>query len=119
MLGGHGRKVPLRDIGASDLMLPRSLGPKTVPTSFVVDVRAVGHANGEVYRMKPRLKVVQRDTENRAVAPTRLANSKYRSREHLTPNEVKKLIEAAKTNRYRHRDATMLLPDVLEVWTLH
>jgi len=41
--------------------------------------------------------------------PTRLANSKYRSREHLTPGEVEKLIEAAKTNRYGHRDATMLL----------
>ena len=41
--------------------------------------------------------------------PTRLANSKYRSREHLTPSEVEKLIEAAKTNRYGHRDATMLL----------
>jgi integrase len=39
----------------------------------------------------------------------RLANSEYRSREHLTPSEVEKLIEAAKTNRYGHRDATMLL----------
>ena len=31
------------------------------------------------------------------------------SREHLTPSEVEKLIEAARANRYRHRDATMLL----------
>ena len=59
--------------------------------------------------MKSRLKLVKPDAENRAVAPTRLANSKYRSREHLTLNEVEKLIEAAKTNRYGHRDATMLL----------
>jgi integrase len=59
--------------------------------------------------MKLRLKLVKPDAENRAVAPTRLANSKYRSREHLTPSEVEKLIEAAKTNRYGHRDATMLL----------
>ena len=59
--------------------------------------------------MKLRLKPVKPDAENRAVAPTRLANSKYRSREHLTPSEVEKLIEAAKTNRYGHRDATMLL----------
>jgi site-specific recombinase XerD len=59
--------------------------------------------------MKPRLKLVKPDAEKRAVAPTRLANSKYRSREHLTPNEVEKLIEAAKTNRYGHRDTTMLL----------
>ena len=59
--------------------------------------------------MKLRLRLVKPDAENRAVAPTRLTNSKYRSREHLTPSEVERLIEAAKTNRYGHRDATMLL----------
>ena len=59
--------------------------------------------------MKSHLKLVPPKPENRAVAPTRLTNSKYRSREHLTPSEVEKLIEAAKTNRYGHRDATMLL----------
>src|SRR5258708_20864191 len=59
--------------------------------------------------MKSRLKLVKPDAENRAVAPTRLANSEYRSREHLTPSEVEKLIEAVKANRYGHRDATMLL----------
>jgi len=59
--------------------------------------------------MKSRLKLVAPGTVNRAVAPTRLANSRYRSREHLTPSEVEKLIEAAKTNRHGHRDATMLL----------
>src|SRR6266566_6320601 len=76
---------------------------------FVADIRAVDYANHGVYRMKSRLKLVRPDAENRAVAPTRLANSKYRTREHLTPSEVEKLIEAAKTNRYGHRDATMLL----------
>src|SRR5260370_6401850 len=76
---------------------------------FVTDVRAVGHTNSGVYRMKSHLKLVKPDAENRAVAPRRLANCKYRSREHLTPSEVEKLIEAAKTNRYGHRDATMLL----------
>ena len=59
--------------------------------------------------MKLRLRLVKPDAENRAVAPIRLANSEYRSREHLTPSEVEKLIEVAKTNRYGHRDATMLL----------
>jgi len=59
--------------------------------------------------MKSHLKLVSPNTVNRAVTPTRLANSKYRSREHLTPREVENLIEAAKTNRYGHRDATMLL----------
>ena len=59
--------------------------------------------------MKTHLKLVRPAPENRAVAPTRLVNSEYRSREHLTPSEVEKLIEAAKSNRYGHRDATMLL----------
>ena len=59
--------------------------------------------------MKPFLKLVSPSTVNRAVGPTRRANSEYRSREHLTPSEVEQLIETAKTNRYGHRDATMLL----------
>jgi integrase len=59
--------------------------------------------------MKPHLKLVPPNIVNRAVGPTRLPNSEYRKREHLTPSEVEKLIEAAKTNRYGHRDATMLL----------
>jgi integrase len=59
--------------------------------------------------MKSHLKLVTPNIVNRAVTPTRLANSEYRKREHLTPSEVEKLIEAAKTNRYGHRDATMLL----------
>jgi len=32
-----------------------------------------------------------------------------RTREHLTPGEVETPIEAAKANRYGHRDATMIL----------
>ena len=59
--------------------------------------------------MKSHLKLVTPNIVNRAVTPTRLANSEYRKREHLTPSEVEKLIEAAKANRYGHRDATMLL----------
>ena len=59
--------------------------------------------------MKSYLKLVDPTIENRAVGPTRRANSEYRNREHLTPSEVEQLIEAAKTNRYGHRDATMLL----------
>jgi integrase len=43
------------------------------------------------------------------VAPRRRPNAEYRTREHLTETEVQKLIEAAKDNRYRHRDATMIL----------
>jgi integrase len=58
---------------------------------------------------KSHLKLVTPAGENRAVAPVRLPNSEYRKREHLTPAEVAKLIEAAKGNRYGQRDGTMIL----------
>jgi type 1 fimbriae regulatory protein FimB/type 1 fimbriae regulatory protein FimE len=58
---------------------------------------------------KTRLKLVTPAIKKRAVTPRRQPNSELRSREHLTETEVKKLIEAAKSNRYGHRDATMLL----------
>ena len=39
----------------------------------------------------------------------RLGRLGNRSREHLTPTEIEALIDAAKTNRYGLRDATMIL----------
>jgi integrase len=39
----------------------------------------------------------------------RKPNAAYRSREHLTEREVERLVEAAKDNRWGHRDATMVL----------
>ena len=56
-----------------------------------------------------KLQLVTPVVENRAVAPVRRPNSEFRSREHLTPTEVEKLIEAAKSNRHGLRDATMIL----------
>ena len=58
---------------------------------------------------KAHLKLVTPTGKKRAVAPQRRPNSEYRKREHLTPAEVAKLIEAARGNRYGQRDATMIL----------
>jgi type 1 fimbriae regulatory protein FimB/type 1 fimbriae regulatory protein FimE len=41
--------------------------------------------------------------------PLRRPNAELRTREYLTDAEISKLIEAAKGNRYGHRDATMIL----------
>src|SRR6516164_7995600 len=41
--------------------------------------------------------------------PLRRPNRELRTREHLTEREVEKLIEAAKGNRWGHRDSTMIL----------
>jgi len=56
------------------------------------------------------LKAVGPASEKCAVAlPVRKPNAAYRSCEHLTEREVERLIEAAKDNRWGHRDATMVL----------
>ena len=58
---------------------------------------------------KPSLRLVVPNTENRAVGPTRRANSAYRTREYLTEREVEALLDTAKQNRHGHRDSTMIL----------
>jgi type 1 fimbriae regulatory protein FimB/type 1 fimbriae regulatory protein FimE len=56
------------------------------------------------------LKVIRPTSEKCAVALlVRKPNAAYRSREHLTEREVEGLIEAAKDNRWGHRDSTMVL----------
>jgi integrase len=58
---------------------------------------------------KSNLRLVKPSAKKRAVAPRRQPNRELRSREHLTETEIEKLIEAAKSNRHGHRDATMIL----------
>jgi type 1 fimbriae regulatory protein FimB/type 1 fimbriae regulatory protein FimE len=56
------------------------------------------------------LKVIRPTCKKCAVAlPVRKPNAAYQSREHLTEREIERLIEAAKDNRWGHRDATMVL----------
>jgi integrase len=58
---------------------------------------------------KSKLRLVAPTHQNRTVLPSRATNAAYRKREHLTPAEIDKLIEAAKRNRYGQRDATLIL----------
>src|ERR671913_1265954 len=58
---------------------------------------------------KSHLKLVTPATANRTVTPKRRPNADLRSREHLTETEVDSLIQAAKGNRWGHRDSTMIL----------
>jgi len=55
------------------------------------------------------LKLVTPSIVNRTVMPQRRPNSALRTREHLTENEVERLVDAARKNRWGHRDATMVL----------
>jgi len=47
--------------------------------------------------------------KNGKVPPKRLTNAARRPREYLRADEIEKLIAAAKSRRYGHRDATMIL----------
>jgi site-specific recombinase XerD len=58
---------------------------------------------------KTHLKLVTPAIEKRTVTPRRLPNADLRTREHLTETEVKRLLAAARKNRWGHRDATMIL----------
>jgi integrase len=55
------------------------------------------------------LRVVGPANEKRTVVlPVRKPNAAYRSREHLTEREIERLVDAAKDNRWGHRDSTMV-----------
>ena len=58
-----------------------------------------------------RLRLIDPTNINQTVisTPRRGTNAGYRSREHLTEDEVERLIKAAKANRRGHRDGTMIL----------
>jgi integrase len=58
---------------------------------------------------KRHLRLVTPTTVNRTVRPKRLPNADLRTREYLTEREVERLMNAARGNRWGHRDATMLL----------
>ena len=58
---------------------------------------------------KSHLKLVAPATVKRTVAPKRLPNADLRTREYLTEAEVGRLMNAARKNRWGHRDASMVL----------
>ena len=58
---------------------------------------------------KSRLKLVAPGTVNRTVTPRRPPNADPRTREYLTEAEVERLLRATRSNRWAHRDATMIL----------
>jgi integrase len=60
--------------------------------------------------VKSNLRLVAPTTEKQTVdMARRRPNAELRSREHLTADEVERLVAAAKDGRHGHRDATMLL----------
>jgi integrase len=72
-------------------------------------IRTVETSRRRIIMAKSHLQLVSPTTENRTVAPGRRPNAELRSREYLTDAEIERLTDAAKANRYGHRDATMIL----------
>jgi integrase len=64
---------------------------------------------GQIAMTNSHLKLVAPNSEIRTVTPRRPKNADVRTREHLTSGEVEQLIDAARSNRHGHRDATMIL----------
>ena len=58
---------------------------------------------------KSHLKLVTPATVKRTVTPRRPPNVDLRTREHLTEAEVERLMDAARKNRWEHRDTTIVL----------
>jgi site-specific recombinase XerD len=75
----------------------------------MADVPTVVRIGVLICMTKPRLRLVRPSTVKRTVTPRRRPNRELRTREHLTPKEVDRLVEATKGNRWAHRDATMIL----------
>jgi hypothetical protein len=70
-------------------------------------VRTVAIEGSTWTMANPNLRLVTPATENRTVTPHRPPNAQLRTREHLTADEVEKLIETVRQNRYGRRDALM------------
>ena len=80
-----------------------SAAPKSAPTLV----------NGNVRLRRRNRKASEARSQaapHSPLPPRRVTNAKRRAREHLTPDEVEKLLAAAgKTGRHGHRDRTLLL----------
>src|SRR5271168_1969256 len=72
-------------------------------------LRTVADPRGAKHMAKTGLRLVTPTIVKRTVTPRRLPNRDLRTREHLTEAEVELLMKAASSNRYGHRDATMVL----------
>ena len=57
--------------------------------------------------LRPAFKLIDPTSEKQTV--TRKPNADLRTREHLTDAEVERLMATARSNRWGHRDATMIL----------
>src|SRR5262245_54403226 len=104
------RAAPLRRDRHIAFELPPMNSTADAVQAAAIIIRTAHKAGGLISMLSPHLKLVAPSIENRTVStPRRKPNAELRSREYLTDAEVAKLTEAAKGNRYGHRDATVIL----------
>jgi integrase len=96
-----------RDREVVAVIRPAALNrPDNNPSSASSPSAPIGNPMNVVALRKPPI------AESRTVAttmPTRRPNAEIRTREHLTEQEVERLMDAARAGRWGHRDATMVL----------
>jgi integrase len=73
------------------------------------NIRTVSRTGEPKAVTKSHLRLIAPATVNRTVTPKRRPNAAVRTREYLTEEEIERLIEAAKRNRWGHRDAATIL----------
>jgi integrase len=100
MLGGGSR--PAWSANFASTLFDATVRKKAIVRTVVSTGRAKSMG-------KSNLKLVTPATVNRTVTPKRPPNADLRTREYLTEAELERLMEAAKGNRWGHRDATMIL----------
>ena len=108
----------INDGGCADVTWPHAGRPPEIGPDGLIeltvrkrcDIQTVTRHRALETMTKSPLKLVPPAIVKRTVtAPGRKPNAVYRTREHLTGAEVDRLIDAAKANRWGHRDATMIL----------
>jgi hypothetical protein len=72
-------------------------------------VRTVIAAGSVKHMAKSHLNLVAPATIKRTVIPKRLPNADPRTRQHLIEAEVERLMNAARKDRWGHRDASIVL----------
>jgi hypothetical protein len=104
----HSPRCGSRDaVSQNDSRILSSFHSQTVQRMVIVRT-VIGTARAK-HMPKSHLKLVTPAIVNRTVTPRRPPNADLRTREHLTEVEVERLMDAARKNRWGHRDATMVL----------
>jgi type 1 fimbriae regulatory protein FimE len=88
---------------------PRRFGQAMTFPLMSLNGRVYSDDMGQVIELPKRRRRTPIAVSGKVTPPRRKSNRDSRTREYLTPAEIEKLLEAAASGRYGHRDRTLLL----------